>query len=121
MYRELLGRIVYFLTARCALRDLEAWLLANLQRILDSGDEPAIRTANQVDVDFVELGEGLIDEATIRERLDGYARLGETISRSFEMTPRVKTFLTSTSAQTVRHRVETPRQVVDYRLAHRFA
>lgn len=54
------------------LRDLETWLLSNLQRILDSSEDEAIEVANQIDADLIELGEGLINEATFRERLEGY-------------------------------------------------
>lgn len=79
MLAQLLNRIDSYLLLHCTLRDLEAWLLSNLQRILDSGEDTAIDLANEVDVDLVELGEDLIDELTFRERLQSYIRSGDTL------------------------------------------
>ncbi|MBI2909151.1 MAG: hypothetical protein HYX92_16015 [Chloroflexi bacterium] len=70
MLRELLNRIYDYVMGRSTLAGLETWLLSNLQEILDSGDDKAIHVANQLDADLVELGEGLIDEATFRQRLE---------------------------------------------------
>ena len=80
MLRQLLDRIDCYLLLRCTVRDLETWLVSSLQEILNSGDSKAIEVANEVDADLVELGEGLIDELTFRERLEGYIRACETIS-----------------------------------------
>ena len=87
MLTELLNRIDSYLLLHCTLRDLEAWLLSNLQRILDSGEEAAIELANEVDADFVQLGEGLIDELTFRERLQGYAGIRSTVSATASAKP----------------------------------
>lgn len=51
------------------LRELESRLLANLQRILDSGEKLAIDIANRVDAELIALNEGLIDEKTLIESL----------------------------------------------------
>ena len=68
-----------YLLAHCTRRDLETWLLSNLQIILDSGEKAAIDLANKVDADLVEFGEGLMDELTLREHLQSYIRSGDTL------------------------------------------
>ena len=67
--RASLGR---YLNQQGSLRDVEEWLLAHLQDILDSGNQQAIELANQVDADLVEFSEELIDEAMFQERLTRY-------------------------------------------------
>jgi len=107
MLAQLLNRIDSYLLLHCALRDLEAWLLSNLQRILDSGEDTAIDLANDVDADLVELGEDLIDELTFRERLQSYIRIRDTFPLEYyETQPSVTIDAT------------TPREV---RLQHSFA
>ena len=66
---KLLDSIQGYLNGDFSLQSLESWLLAYLQRILDSGDKKAIALANEIDADLVELGEGLIDEIVLREHL----------------------------------------------------
>lgn len=89
MFHELLEQIEGYLNAVYTLKDLEGWLLSNLQRILDSGDRKAIELADELDADLVELSEGLIDEKTIRERLEDTVRLEATITFTFpEKEPR---------------------------------
>ncbi len=44
-------------------------MVANLQRVMDSADPKAIRMANEIDALFVELGEGIINLDTFRDRL----------------------------------------------------
>ena len=76
-----------YLLLHCTRRELETWLLSNLQRILDSGEEAAIDLANKVDADLVELGEGLMDELTFRERLQSYGKIGDTVSATASVEP----------------------------------
>ena len=66
---ELLGKMAWFLDGYCSDRDLETWVVAYLQRILDSGDVTAIHLANEIDASFVELGEGIIDPPTFNKHL----------------------------------------------------
>lgn len=80
MLNELLNKIDYYLIEQSSLEELETWLLSNLQRILDSGNKDAVEVANDVDADLVEFHEKLIDEATLRERLDSYITHKETVS-----------------------------------------
>ncbi len=77
--QSLVNRIDRYLIGAAALKELEAWLVANLQAILDSRDSRAIELANQLDADLVELGEGIIDAKDFRERLEAYRRQGEMI------------------------------------------
>ena len=74
MLHQLMQCIENSLGERHSLQDLEKWLVGHLQEILDSGDETAIRIADEIDADLVCLGEGLIDEATFRSRLEGYLK-----------------------------------------------
>ncbi|PIU54908.1 MAG: hypothetical protein COS88_06120, partial [Chloroflexi bacterium CG07_land_8_20_14_0_80_51_10] len=79
MRQELRQQILLYLNGHCTLRYLESWVLSNLQRILDSGDEEAIEMANLIDADLVELGEGLVDEKTLLEHLESLLSRYETI------------------------------------------
>lgn len=119
--RDLLVQFDRYLTGRTSLRDLEGWLVSNLQQILDSGDETAIQAANQIDVDLVEFGEGLIDEATLVERIASWARLVETVSVNFPESIRLSSIKAGANAETFKNRVEVSRPVVDLRLRHAFA
>ncbi|MDO8137788.1 MAG: hypothetical protein Q6354_09120 [Candidatus Brocadiales bacterium] len=82
MLNQLLNYMDSYLVSECSLQDLESWLLSNLQKILDSGDEAATKVANQVDADLVELNEGLIDETVFRNKLESLLRQRETIVSS---------------------------------------
>jgi len=120
MLKQLLNYIDSYLLSHCSLRDLEAWLVSNLQQILDSGEEAAIDFANKVDADFVELGEGIIDESTLRERLQSYVRIGDTFPLEYYETPSRDTVNATASAETIRDQLLI-RPVVDLRLEHSFA
>lgn len=120
MLQQLLKNIWRYLSAQCTLQDLEAWVLSNLQRILDTGDKAAIRMANQIDADLVELGEGLIDESTFLERLQSLVRLSETIPFTFGEKESRALIHATTHVETIKCRAEV-RPVVDLRLDHVFA
>lgn len=66
---ELLDSIDRYLIGVTSPHDLEGWVVANLQRVMDSADPKAIRIANEIDALFVELGEGIINLDTLRDRL----------------------------------------------------
>ena len=121
MRDQLLNQTYHYLDRRGSLRDLETWLLSNLQVILDGGDETAIEMANQMDADLIELGEGIIDEATLGERLESYARLLETVPHVFSETERTAIDHATVDVETLKSRLEVPGSVVDLRLAHVFA
>ncbi len=119
MLTQLLNYIDSYLLLQHTLRDLETWLLSNLQQILDSGEEAAIDLANKVDADLVELGEGLIDELTFREYLQSYIRIRETLPCEYYETEPRDTVTATTSAETIRDQLVI-RPVVDLRLEHSF-
>ena len=62
------------------LDEVQSWLLAHLQAILDSQDALAIEVANELDSDLVQLGEQLIDEATLFRRIESWLSKLRTIS-----------------------------------------
>ena len=110
-----------YLLLHCTLRDLETWLLSNLQRILDSGEEIAIDLTNDVDAGLVELGEGLIDEVTFREHLQSYLRIRDTIPVEYYETQPQNTVTATNSAEMIKSELEITGQVVDLRFVHSFA
>lgn len=121
MDQELLDHIRDYLNDRCTLQDLEVWVLSNLQRILDSGDEAAIDVANEIDADLVELGEGLIDEVTLREHLQSLISTRDTIPVDFSETVLDTMAHATVAVETIRNSFEDPRPTVEIRLDHVFA
>lgn len=116
MVGQLLNYIDRYLLFRCTVRDLERWLLSNLQKILDSGDSKAVEVTNKIDTDLVELGEGLIDEITFRERLQGYLRAYETLLVSFSEAEHTATAHAGTAAETFSDHLVVPGLVEGHRL-----
>ena len=116
MLYQLLSYIHRYLDVACTLRDFETWLFSNLQRILDSGDDKVIETANQIDADLVELGEDLIDEATFRERLEGYVSACETVPFVFSETERTTVADATAAVETFNDQLVIPGLVEDHRL-----
>lgn len=55
-----------------SLKELEDWLVEHLQEMLDSGEQAAIEMANQIDADFAEYSQGILDEQTIYDMLRSY-------------------------------------------------
>lgn len=121
MVHRLHNDIVSYLVACYSLQDLETRLLSTLQEILNSGDMIAIQIANNIDADFVELGEGLIDEATFRGRLENYLAILETVNVVFKQTEHPATVDATVNVETVANRWEIPGPVLDLHLVHEFA
>ena len=71
---ELIDKIERYLAGKSRDRDLESWVVANLQRALDSGDATAIHLVNEVDASFIEVGEGIIDQSELNARLNNLVR-----------------------------------------------
>lgn len=61
--------LVQYLGGARTISELEEWLVGNLQGLLDSRDNGAIELANQVDALLVEMSEGLISEAQLRDSI----------------------------------------------------
>ena len=114
---ELLNRIDSYLLGESTLRHLEEWLLSNLQNIIDLADQKAIDLANQIDADLVELSEGLIDEATIREYLQRYVMDSQTVSLPYgQLSPTGEAPLLTASTAATTVKSEFPITLVeDYR------
>ena len=110
-----------YLLLQRTLRDLEAWLLSNLQQILDSGEKTAIDLANELDADLVQLGEGLIDELAFREKLQTYIRIRDTLPFEYYETQPRDTVNATASAETIWDQLLITGPVVDLRLEHSFA
>lgn len=53
-YAVILSLLKAFLSGQLSVNDLEEWFAENLQGVLDSGDQQAIRVANQFQVIFAE-------------------------------------------------------------------
>ena len=66
---ELYAELSRYLSGAADAAALEDWVVAHLQLILDSGDAATISPADELDVSFVEMGEGIISRAAFRERL----------------------------------------------------
>ncbi|MBI4595050.1 MAG: hypothetical protein HY730_01575 [Candidatus Tectomicrobia bacterium] len=115
MINQLLNQIYNFLLSRCTLRDLEAWLVANLQDILDSKDAQAVELADKIDADLVALGEKLIDEATLYERLENYVDFYSTISMNLNETKQTTSEQISTAVTTIRGQLVVPGLVENLR------
>lgn len=80
MLSALLSHLETYLNDGCSLQELERWLVAHLQEILDARNQAAIELANQIDASLVEFSAGALDEVTLRQRLDGLLRLEKTFS-----------------------------------------
>ena len=65
---------------RTSVRDLETWLISNLQDILDSRDQDSIKLANAIDADLIELADGRIAEDSFRARIAAYLKSLDTVS-----------------------------------------
>ena len=76
--QRLLDRIDRYLVGELTARNLERWLLANLQGLIDSGDEKVLALANKVDAGFVQLDENIIDLVEFHASLDGLLRNART-------------------------------------------
>lgn len=80
MWYTLLSHLETYLNDGCPLQELERWLVAHMQKILDARDQTVIELANQIDAALVEFSAGVLDEVALRQRLDGLLRLERTIS-----------------------------------------
>ena len=71
---DLIREIEHYLAGKSRDRDLESWVVANLQRALHSGDATALHLVNEVDASFIEVGEGIIDRAELHARFSDLVR-----------------------------------------------
>lgn len=57
--------------------DFQGWVLEHLQAIIDSGDEVALKVADEIDADLVSINEGLLDEDGFRKNVRKYITAAE--------------------------------------------
>ena len=118
MLTELLAQIDSYLLGRFSLEYLEEWLVSNLQKILDSGEQEAVDLANKIDADIIESSEGIIDQSTIWERLQSYITSIQTVSLEFdEYQPTPQKELVATSSESTTLKAQVPVTLVE---EHRF-
>jgi len=79
MLQELITRLNRYANRELLSADFEDWLVANLQRILDSRDQDVIDLANRLDGLFVEMSEGLITEEQLQEYATQILRERDTV------------------------------------------
>ncbi|MDY6908266.1 MAG: hypothetical protein SV910_08615 [Chloroflexota bacterium] len=108
MDRELLNNIQLYLNGYCTLHELEVWLLSNLQSLLDSGNKAAIQIANDLDADLIQLSEAIIDENTIRDRLQGYLSQENTVVETIYDDKPTATIAATAAVNTIRNHVVIP-------------
>lgn len=101
MRAELAQMIHRYLIGELRTQELEDVLVAQLQRILDSGDRIAMEVADEMDADLVWLGERLISERMLRDRLWAYLSRLNTINVVYPEASRATPFYTTTASQTV--------------------
>lgn len=119
MFDQLARVIDGYLIGHRTLQDAEGWLTARTRLIHQSGDRRAIEFANQLEADLIDLGEGFLREATIREKWDGYLRQMSTVVLQTER-PTVQT-VTSTGSSTLLPTYETLEGDVTLWFTHQFA
>lgn len=69
MRAELLAEIGRYVAGESGVNDLQGWLVAHLQAIVESSDQVAIKVANQLDVDLIHLTDGVVSEQSVWEHL----------------------------------------------------
>jgi hypothetical protein len=107
MLRGLIKQIDAYLLGHLAAKELEGWLLANLQTILASKDEEAIRIATALDADLMAWGAGHIDDVEFDEKLEAYARAATTVNFSIGPTTAPVVTSSGTGASMSRTTMET--------------
>ena len=77
---QLVTALSRFLNGVSTLDSLQDWLLSHLQAILDSDDALVIQAADDLDAALMQLGEQLLDEATLLSRVKSWEACLQTIS-----------------------------------------
>ena len=87
MLLKLLDQVNRFVNGNSSKRELESWLLSNMQTILDSREDKAIRLANEIDTGLIELREGIIDEVAFYVFLEGVIGAAATLHLAYSEIP----------------------------------
>jgi hypothetical protein len=92
----------------------ERWLLANYQRILDSGEEPAVMLANELNALLVEQGEDLLSGP---ELLGIFSDILKREESSVSLTMGPPASVRTAAARTVRKNLQIAGQITDVHLS----
>ena len=65
MRNRLRNKLLELLIGDLTLKNFQEWLLASLQKILDSNDSVTVDIANEMDANLIAVGEGLLDFNTL--------------------------------------------------------
>ena len=110
-HQSILEKLSEVQNGQISRESLEAWLMSQLQPILDSGDPEAIYLANELDSHFVELGEGLLSSQRFDAELETIIRRESTTVRfSFGAVP-----ITGSSHRSIVKEFEIPGKVTTLR------
>lgn len=116
MYQPLLSALSRYAAGLSSARDLEVWLVSELQTILDSGDQEAIDLANQVEGRLIEFSDGLMPEAELRDDIEARVRMAETLRVELAEAPQsVEDRAASSASETITRQI-LDRPVEDVRL-----
>jgi len=112
MYHKIIEELKKYSSGAASEKDLERWMISSYQQVLDSGEEPAVMLANEIDALFVEQSEGLVSEAEVHYILAEILRREES-SVSFQLGQNP---IRVAAARSVRKRLRTAGQVTDVHL-----
>jgi len=79
----ILDQLRSYLNRTLSLRQLEDWVLPNLQSILDAGDQDSIKLIDEVDVRLMELADGELSELQFFWRVNGLVSASNTYHFEF--------------------------------------
>ncbi|MCH7846219.1 MAG: aminotransferase class V-fold PLP-dependent enzyme [Acidobacteria bacterium] len=100
----------------------ESWLVANLQWLLDSGDQHAIKLANALDAGLIQLEEQIVDMAEFHATLDALVRAARTLPLAFEEISPVTLDTIGSASESLRFDFGDPFSLVtDLQVNHSFA
>lgn len=77
---------------------METWLVSRLHLIVRLDDPLALETANQVDADLIEHGEGLLDESTLQQRWQDYVSHAAAVVTKATVSAYMRTYTEPTPA-----------------------
>lgn len=78
-----LDQLRSYLNRTLSLRQLEDWVLANLQSILDAGDQNSIKLIDEVDVLLMEVADGELSEQEFFWKVHGLVSASSTYHFAF--------------------------------------
>jgi len=111
-HQKILNQLKKFSSGALDNQAVEQWVLSNYQQILDSGEETAIRLANDINSLFVEQGEDLLSVDELESALIDLLKREES-SVSIQLG---QSAVRPSACPSVRKRLRTATQVTDIHL-----